>query len=247
MFAGLAHQPQAQQLQHQHVQQQQFQHQVHHNQHMHMQPNGNQMHQQSGSRMQQSVSMRHDQAHGMPCMSGMQGTQHPMSGMQNLQTITSTVHMQQPQSQFELVAVPVGTIPPQGAILASPTTITATTPDQFIASPDPFIPMSEIFQPNLCVPSTGGKFRIINPKTGEEVQGQNDNNSKRFRIMNPHTGEVLGCEAGDVENHHPCMNFESRYYEESEAVGGDAYDSTAQSWDWPLSRREIQDRIERLP
>jgi len=158
--------------------------------------------------------------------------------------------MQQPQqNDFQLVAVPVGTIPPQGAILASPNTITATTPEQFITQ-DQFIPMSEIFQPNLCVPSTGGKFRIINPKTGQEVQGHSDNNSKRFRITNPGTGmEVVGYdEAGcNVENHEPCLNFESRYYEESEAVGGDAYDSHAPSWDWPLSRREIQERLDRLP
>lgn len=257
MFAGMPHQQQqqAQQMQQQQMQQQyQQQQQMHSNQHMHM-PAAHQMHQQPGPRMQQNVPLRQEQ--GMHCMSGMQvsqpnmnGSQHPMSGMQNMQTIASTVNMQQPQqSQFELVAVPIGTIPPQGAILASAQTITATTPETFTTSPDQFIPMSEIFQPNLCVPATRGKFRIINPKTGEEVQGHEDKNSKRFRIVNPGTGREVfgGDEASDVENHEPGMHFESRYYGNSEAVGGDAYDTPAGSWDWPLSRREIQDRLERIP
>jgi hypothetical protein len=225
-------------------QQHQFHHHLQQNPHMHMQPTTHQMPLQSGHRMEQSVSMQHDQAYGMHSSGmhvspqNMHGSQHPMSGLQNLQTITSTVHMQQPQqNNYEIVAVPVGTIPPQGAILASTQTITATTPDQFM-------PMSENYHPNLCVPSCGGKFRIINPKTGEEVGAD-----KRYRIMNPKTGrEVRGCdEAADAADHESCLHFESRYYENSEAVGGDAYDAPAASWDWPLSRREIQDRLERLP
>jgi len=64
--------------------------------------------------------------------------------------------------------------------------------------------MSEIFPQDTFQGPSGGKFRIVDPTTGEEVHAPVD--SKKFRIINPGTGqEVLpdADAAQDQENAHP--------------------------------------------
>jgi len=166
---------------------------------------------------------------------------------------------QGPQGNFQVqvIALPLGAPPPQGTILAAGLSPPAGS-EQFQAGTEQFQAMNEIFPQGLCqVANSGNKFRIINPSTGEEVQAptESDKISKRLPILNPGTGkEVLpgnvpadnekeNVESGVTLEEHPPSTKDANSNnvledENSKPVGV--------SWDWPLSRHEIRERIVQL-
>jgi len=203
---------------------------------------------------------------GMQNMSGMQNSQ-PMQGMQNMSGMQNMPPMQmqgmqngqpmqgmQPPSNFQgqVICLPMGAAPPQGAIPVGPAP--AGTPLSGAGSEQIHL-MSEIFPQDYCqAPSSNaGKFRIVNPKTGEEVQAPSDSdkNNRRLRIVNPGTGkEVLpGDVWADKENTNfgdfePSMGGPLQQ-SNSNIVQQDV-DSKSGSWDWPLSRHETRERLDQL-
>merc|ERR1719375_241524 len=126
------------------------------------------------------------------------------NAMQNMTMSTPGMQNMQ-QGNFQMIALPVGAAPPPGAIPAGPPSGQLPTNYQSMhegysgplstsAPQQPFQPMGEIFPQGHADSRTAGKsFRIVNPRTGEEVQGpKQDSHTKRFPIMDPGTGmEVL--------------------------------------------------------
>lgn len=131
--------------------------------------------------------------------------------------------------------------PPQGTILAA---LPATGNEQIKL-------MSEIFPQDFCQAANSGKFRIVNPSTGEEVQApqDSDKSSKRLRIVNPGTGkEVLPGSDAEKENADSLEEYlPSTAGPLQEANSNSAQNDTSKkpvgvSWDWPLSRHETSAR-----
>jgi len=150
---------------------------------------------------------------------------HAMAGMQNMHQLPNG-------QQVQVIAVPMGAPPPAGTILAA-----SPAPVGSIPTSEHFQPMSEIYPQDICKPASSNKFRIVNPSTGEEVHAPSDSdkNPKRFAIVNPGTGEEVLPTENEKENTH--INFgELSADDENKAIVG-------ASWDWPLSRPEIRERI----
>lgn len=200
-------------------------------------------------------------------MAGMQSTQ-PMQAMQNAPAMQgpncghSMAAMQQGNFQVQVIAVPMGAPPPQGTILAA----TAEPPSGALGPNGSAV--NEQFPQDLCKPANSKKFHIINPSTGEEVQGpvESDKTSKRLQIRNPATGkEVLpgdvptedkeNMESGALLEEHHHSSETSLPEAKSKSVSEDksgtdvpvSGKSASGSWDWPLSRNEIRDRLVQLP
>jgi hypothetical protein len=192
---------------------------------------------------QQMLPMQNSQMQNAQQIQCMQSCQ-PMQGLQHTQSMPNMQNAQpmpgmQGANNFQVIALPVGSPPPQGAILAANSMLDVSTvaPELFQA------PMHEIFPQDFCQPANNNKFRIINPSTGEEVQPQ-DNTQKKFRIVNPGTGKEVFPE--DKENVRECALLEEQQNRSSNVLEDAGKMSIGASWDWPLSRHEIREHFVEL-
>jgi len=168
----------------------------------------------------------------LPNMPGLRPTQQQNMQPQQQGHGMQNMHQLPNGQQVQVIAVPMGAPPPAGTILAA-----SPAPVGSIPTSEHFQPMSEIYPQDICKPASSNKFRIVNPSTGEEVHAPSDNdkNPKRFAIVNPGTGEEVLPTENEKENTHINFGELSDDDENKANVGA--------SWDWPLSRPEIRERI----
>jgi len=149
-----------------------------------------------GQSPQYMQGMQHMQ-HGNQCLqtTPTPPTSHPLQsacGMQNIPAMQSTFGEASATCNYQLMALPAGVAPPEGAIPAGSMLSGAITPQA---------PLQHNSQ--------------WNPP---------QNNSKRWRIVDPKTGD-------DVQ-------FDT-HQDETDKF-------TRTSWDWPLGRQEVKDRLNRI-